>query len=55
MALAGLTDIFEILEPLLARIPRQWIPVLPSEYAQIIKGGVDHITVIRGRYRWSMR
>jgi hypothetical protein len=52
MALVGLTDIFGILEPLFRRIPQQWI--LRSEYAQIIKGGVDHITVIRGGYRWSM-
>jgi hypothetical protein len=54
MALVGLTDIFEILDRCLARIPQQWIPVLRSEYAKIIKGGVDHITVIHGGYRRSM-
>jgi hypothetical protein len=55
MALVGLTDIFGISRTvILARISQKWIPVLRSEYAQIIKGGLDHITVIRGGYRSSM-
>jgi hypothetical protein len=63
MALVGLTDIFWISRTVvLARIPQQhvlgrgpgWIPVLRSAYAQIIKGTLDHITVIRGGYRSSM-
>jgi hypothetical protein len=54
MALVGLTDISGILDRCLAHIPRQGIPILRSEYAKIITGGVDHITVIRGGYRRSM-
>jgi hypothetical protein len=54
MALEGLTDISGILEPLFSAYSATVDTGLRSEYARIIKGGMDHITVIRGGYRLSM-
>jgi hypothetical protein len=54
MALVGLTDIFGILEPLFSAYSATVDTGFAIRIRANIKGGVDHITVIRGGYRLSM-